>query len=196
NLGELTLANNPVLAEAIQLPAGQRKRQVVILIGPSFRTGDESQAFQFSVDQVIGQSELNNLRPLVRRATARAEEFYGRYLEAIDVGDRAERRLGIGDLKHAAEGSRLLTWTLTQKADTFCQLNGIVARALRRDPSDLTRCPRALPKAVSLRSARLRPFGPPLSRNNAVGTARTMRDSSAATCGESGISAHFRARLH
>jgi CheY-like chemotaxis protein len=89
NLGELTLANNPVLAEAIQLPAGQRKRQVIILIGPSFRTGDEAQAFQFSVDQVIGQSELNNLRPLVRRATARAEEFYSRYLEAIDLADRA-----------------------------------------------------------------------------------------------------------
>jgi hypothetical protein len=89
NLGDLTLANNPILAEAIQLPGAARRQQVIILMGPSFRTGDEAQAFQFSVDQVVGQGDLNNLRPLVRRAVARAEEFYGRFLEAIDTADRA-----------------------------------------------------------------------------------------------------------
>jgi hypothetical protein len=89
NLGDLTLANNPLLADAMQLPGGPRRQQVIILIGPSFRTGDEAQAFQFSVDQVVSQGDLNNLRPLVRRAAARAEEFYGRYREAIDAADRA-----------------------------------------------------------------------------------------------------------
>lgn len=88
NLGDGTLANNVILGEAIQLPARQRRQQVVILIGPSFRSGDESQAFQFSVDQVINQSDLANLRPLVRRAVARAEEFYGRYNQAIETADR------------------------------------------------------------------------------------------------------------
>jgi CheY-like chemotaxis protein len=89
NVGDTTLGTNPILAEIIQLPNLQRRNQVVILIGPSFRTGDESQAFQFSVDQVINQGDLSNLRPLVRRAVARAEEFYNRYLEAIAVADRA-----------------------------------------------------------------------------------------------------------
>jgi CheY-like chemotaxis protein len=89
NVGETTLGTNPILAEIIQLPSLQRRNQVVILIGPSFRTGDESQAFQFSVDQVINQGDLSNLRPLVRRAVARAEEFYNRYLEAIAVADKA-----------------------------------------------------------------------------------------------------------
>jgi hypothetical protein len=89
DVGETTLATNPILGEVIQSPAIQRKQQVVILIGPSFRTGDEAQAFQFSVDQVINQGDLNNLRPLVRRAVARAEEFYGRYIEAIAAADRA-----------------------------------------------------------------------------------------------------------
>jgi CheY-like chemotaxis protein len=89
NVGDTTLGTNPILAEIIQLPSLQRRNQVVILIGPSFRTGDESQAFQFSVDQVINQGDLSNLRPLVRRAVARAEEFYNRYLEAIAVADKA-----------------------------------------------------------------------------------------------------------
>jgi hypothetical protein len=89
NVGDTTLATNSILSEAIQLPNIQRKQQVVILIGPSFRTGDESQAFQFSVDQVINQGDLSNLRPLVRRAVARSEEFYGRYVEAIAAADRA-----------------------------------------------------------------------------------------------------------
>lgn len=88
NLGEGTLANNVILGEAIQLPSRQRRQQVIILIGPSFRSGDESQAFQFSVDQVINQSDLANLRPLVRRAVARAEEFYERYNKAIETADR------------------------------------------------------------------------------------------------------------
>ena len=88
-VGDTTLGTNPILADVIQLPAIQRKQQVIILLGPSFRTGDESQAFQFSVDQVINQGDLNNLRPLVRRAVARAEEFYGRYVEAIAAADRA-----------------------------------------------------------------------------------------------------------
>lgn len=88
NLGDATLDNNVLLAQAIQLPSRQRRQQVVILIGPSFSSGDEAQAFQFSVDQVISQNDLNNLRPLVRRAVARAEEFYGRYNQAIESADR------------------------------------------------------------------------------------------------------------
>jgi hypothetical protein len=89
NVGETSLGTNPILAEIIQLPNLQRRQQVVILIGPSFRTGDESQAFQFSVDQVINQGDLSNLRPLVRRAVARAEEFYSRYVEAMAAADKA-----------------------------------------------------------------------------------------------------------
>jgi len=88
NLGEGTLANNVILAAVIQLPSRHRRAQVVILLGPSFRSGDESQAFQFSVDQVINQGDLANLKPLVRRAVARAEEFYGRYNQTIETSDR------------------------------------------------------------------------------------------------------------
>lgn len=88
NLGDANLENNSILADAIQLPSRQRRQQVVILIGPSFRSGDESQAFQFSVDQVINQGDLANLRPLVRRAVARAEEFYGRYNQTIEAAEK------------------------------------------------------------------------------------------------------------
>jgi CheY-like chemotaxis protein len=88
NLGDAPLENNAILAEALQLSGRNRRQQVIILIGPSFQSGDEAQAFQFSVDQVINQNDLNNLRPLVRRAVARAEEFYGRFTQAIEAADR------------------------------------------------------------------------------------------------------------
>jgi hypothetical protein len=90
NLGDSTITSNPLLAETLRLTAPQRHSQVVILIGPSLKTGDESQAFQLSVDQVISQRDVANLKLLVRRALTRAQEFYGRYLEAIAASDKAD----------------------------------------------------------------------------------------------------------
>jgi len=89
SVGDTTLATNPIFAETLKMQSAQRKQQVIILIGPSFATGDEAQAFQYSVDQVINQGDLNNLRPLVRRAVARSEEFYGRYIDALEAADKA-----------------------------------------------------------------------------------------------------------
>jgi hypothetical protein len=89
NLGDSTIMTNPLLAETLRLPTAQRHAQVVILIGPSLKTGDEAQAFQLSADQVISQRDIANLKPLVRRAITRAEEFYGRYIEAIAAADHA-----------------------------------------------------------------------------------------------------------
>ena len=89
NVGGSTLETNPLLGETQRIPAGQRLSQVVILVGQSFTTADEAQAYQYSVDQVIGTADLQNLRPLARRAVTRAEEFYGRYNEAIAAADKA-----------------------------------------------------------------------------------------------------------
>jgi hypothetical protein len=77
------LETNPILSGAINVPADQRRNQIVVLVGASFVTNDEMQAFQHSVDLVIGLSDVVNLRPVLRRATLRAQEFFGPYIEAL-----------------------------------------------------------------------------------------------------------------
>lgn len=84
-----TIATNPLLAETVATPACQRRRQVVVLIGASLKTADESQAFQCSVDVVIGLADIMNLRPVIRRAVLRSQEFYGRYIDAVSEADQA-----------------------------------------------------------------------------------------------------------
>lgn len=74
---------NPVLAEAISAPGSQRRRQLVVLVGASFTTGDELQAFRQSVDVVVGLSDAVNLRPLVRRGLVRMQEFYAPLQDAL-----------------------------------------------------------------------------------------------------------------
>ncbi len=89
NFGASTIADNPLLLETINTPASQRHQQIVVLIGASLRTSDEMQAFQHSVDIVVGLADITNLRPVIRRAALRQQEFYGRYLEAITAADVA-----------------------------------------------------------------------------------------------------------
>ena len=59
---------------------------------PSLVTNDEMQAFQYSVDLVVGIADVVNLRPVLRRGVARMQEFYAPFREAL----KAEGcRLGI-----------------------------------------------------------------------------------------------------
>ena len=74
---------NPILNAATNVPTEQRRNQIVILIGASFVTNDEMQAFQHSVDLVVGLADVVNLRPVLRRATLRSQEFFGPYIEAL-----------------------------------------------------------------------------------------------------------------
>ena len=87
NYGGTSLATNPILAEAIQAAAAPRHRQLVVLLGASLKTGDEMQAFQHSVDLVVGLADIANLRPMLRRAVHQSEAFYARYLEALATAD-------------------------------------------------------------------------------------------------------------
>jgi CheY-like chemotaxis protein len=89
NYAASTLHSNPLLAEAVNAPAAQRQRQVVVLIGASLKTADEMQAFQHSVDLVVSLTDIANLRPIVRRSANFAHDFYARYLEAVAVDDVA-----------------------------------------------------------------------------------------------------------
>ena len=64
-------------------PAANRHKQFVALVGSSFTTNDELQAFQHSVDLVIALDDVVHLRPLMRRGLSRAQEFYASYHESL-----------------------------------------------------------------------------------------------------------------
>jgi CheY-like chemotaxis protein len=83
NFGGTSIDDNKLLEETINSSASQRHQQIVVLVGATMRTSDEAQSFQHSVDVVIGLADITNVRPVIRRAAQRQQEFYGRYLEAI-----------------------------------------------------------------------------------------------------------------
>jgi CheY-like chemotaxis protein len=93
-----TLAAHPILEEASRLPAAQRRKQTLTLLGPSFSTNDELQAFANNVDLVVSLQDFVNLRPVLRRAVARGAELTAPLHETLAIlaaeeyrGARAER---------------------------------------------------------------------------------------------------------
>ena len=85
HLGGKNVIANPVLHEAVHTPSAQRRKQLVVLVGSSFQTGDVFQAFQQSVDLVVNLSDSMNLRPLIRRGVNRGQEFYRPLLDALNA---------------------------------------------------------------------------------------------------------------
>jgi hypothetical protein len=79
------MISNPIVAAAIAAPSEQRRRQFLVAIGSTLTTNDEMQAFQFSVDLVVGLSDVVNLRPVLRRGVIRAGEFYAPFREAMKI---------------------------------------------------------------------------------------------------------------
>ena len=82
-------ATNPIIATAIDAPSPQRRKQFIVLLGSSFTSGDEMQAFSASVDLVIGLADVVNLRPILRRGVNRAEEFYAPFNDALRAAGAA-----------------------------------------------------------------------------------------------------------
>ena len=83
------IETNPILAEAVHTPAEQRRRQFVVVVGSSFVTNDEMEAFRHRVDLVVGLADVVNLRPVLRRGLRRAQEFYAPFHEAEKAADAA-----------------------------------------------------------------------------------------------------------
>ncbi len=76
------IEENPVFLGATRVPPGQRRHQIVVLVGSDFSTGNEMQAFAFSVDLVVGLSDVVNLRPILRRTVEHHREFYAPFHDA------------------------------------------------------------------------------------------------------------------
>lgn len=76
------LETNPILAEVMRFNPHQRRKQIIVLIGSGLNTDSEAEAFQHSVDLVVNLSDIINLRPVLRRAVARKQDFYAPFHDA------------------------------------------------------------------------------------------------------------------
>ena len=85
NFGGNTLKSNPVLGECIHIPSMERRRQFILLIGPSMITNDNMQAFKFSVDMVCNETDLQNLMPILNRGLVKHEEVYHAFNECMKM---------------------------------------------------------------------------------------------------------------
>ena len=79
------MSTNPIIASAIAAPSQERRRQFLVAVGSTLATNDEMQAFQYSVDLVVGLSDVVNLRPVLRRGVMRMGEFYAPFREALKL---------------------------------------------------------------------------------------------------------------
>jgi CheY-like chemotaxis protein len=89
NFAATDVETNPLLIEAIRAPATNRRKQTVVLVGSSFQTNDELQAFQHSVDLVVNLADVMNLRPVLRRTILRSQELYAPLQESLRASGRA-----------------------------------------------------------------------------------------------------------
>jgi CheY-like chemotaxis protein len=83
------IETNQIVAEAVKVPAEQRRRQFFAVVGASFVTNDEMQAFEHSVDLVVALTDVVNLRPVLRRGLRRTQEFYAPMKDALKTAEAA-----------------------------------------------------------------------------------------------------------
>ncbi len=83
------IETNPIIAEMQRVAPEQRRRQLVVAVGSSFVTNDELEAFQHSVDLVVGLADVVNLRPVLRRGLRQQQEFYAPFHEAVKAAEAA-----------------------------------------------------------------------------------------------------------
>ena len=83
NFAGNTLKTNPILNECVQIPGGERRKQFILLIGPSMITNDNMQAFKFSVDMVCNDVDVQNLMTILNRGLVKHEEVYHSFNECM-----------------------------------------------------------------------------------------------------------------
>jgi len=85
NFSGCDMETNQVLKEVVNVTAEQRRRQFIVIIGANMVTGDEMQAFIYSVDLTFSLSDLSNLKSVLRREVVRYKEFYANFNESLRV---------------------------------------------------------------------------------------------------------------
>ena len=85
NFAKQTLQSNPILAECAHIPSLERRKQFILLIGPTLTTNDSLQAFKYSVDMVCNDSDIQNLMPILNRSLIRHKESYRSFNECMKM---------------------------------------------------------------------------------------------------------------
>ena len=77
------LQNNKVLETIRQMAPSQRRRIFVVLLGGQWKTGDEMTAFSLSVNFLINESSLGQLKDTLTHALIEHKRFYKLYKEGL-----------------------------------------------------------------------------------------------------------------
>jgi len=91
NFGGASVKSNPILADCNEIPAPERRKQFILLVGPGMITNDNMQAFKFSVDMVCNDADFNNLIPLLNRGLMKHDEAYISFKECMKMIGAAGR---------------------------------------------------------------------------------------------------------
>jgi hypothetical protein len=76
-----TAQTNPILREMVKRPGNERREYFVVLLSHRYATNDAMSAFVQSVDQIINITDLDNLKPVLRRGVAQFRELYNAFHE-------------------------------------------------------------------------------------------------------------------
>jgi hypothetical protein len=85
NFNGCDLETNQMLKEVVNLAPDQRRKLFIVLVGANMVTGDEMQAFIYSVDLTFSLSDLSNLKTVLKRSSTRHKEFYANFMESLRV---------------------------------------------------------------------------------------------------------------
>jgi hypothetical protein len=83
NFNEWDIETNQILREVTTVPAELRRKQFIVLLGPSMVTDEAMQAFVYSVDLTFSLSDLPNFKSVLRRAIKRQRDFYAVFQETL-----------------------------------------------------------------------------------------------------------------
>src|SRR4051812_20911995 len=86
-----SLESHPILEEASRVTAAHRRRMTLVLLGVSFTTNDDLQAFAHDADLVVSLADIVNLKPVLRRAVARGVELNAPLHETLSILASEER---------------------------------------------------------------------------------------------------------
>ena len=81
--GRESLAESAVYSYIKWLPISKRRAMFYILVGPDFRTLYDLEALSLSVNLVINDADIENLRPILRKSFRDHEELFGPLVEAM-----------------------------------------------------------------------------------------------------------------
>jgi hypothetical protein len=85
----LPLLKNPVYQSLVKMPMATRRHIFLAIIGDTFKTLNEMQAFSYSVNLVINEKDVDKLAKILKKAIAEHEMFYKVFKESLQAMGKA-----------------------------------------------------------------------------------------------------------